>query len=122
MSHITAMKDERWPYKVVFQRALLRAFASIVRHPEQFMDSPGTRAETASAFIGAMNHLVANGLDDIKYKVKKEMFWQGSGLGPTIPLSSRTRTPERNGFAFGWSRSSSCAPSARGRRDSTTST
>ncbi|MND84822.1 hypothetical protein D3C80_767220 [compost metagenome] len=82
LAHINkTLKSENWAYKVVFQRALLRAYTSVLKAPEKFFGIGTTRDQAQSYFIKAMNKLEKQGLGKVAAPLKGDQrFWHGSGL------------------------------------------
>lgn len=79
LREIGEIKNDQWAYKIVFQRALLRLFSSVLRDPAlYFVDAD--RESAAEKLIEALNLLDANAFMKLEKKVGRELFWQGSGL------------------------------------------
>lgn len=73
------IKAGQWAYKIVFQRALLRLFASVLRDPALYFAN-ADRATASEKLVEGLNLLDVNGFMKVEKKAGRELFWQGSGL------------------------------------------
>lgn len=82
------MKANRWPFMIVFQKAIFQAYSDLVGNSETLDSSLAglsTKArkndEFSKIFVGHINKLLDSELANIHSFLKgKEKFWQGTGL------------------------------------------
>lgn len=82
LKHIeSTFKAGKWAFKVVFQRAMLRAFVDMLKQPQLYLGDGASREDAADAFVLAMNALFASDLGTVEHEpAKMGYFWAGSGL------------------------------------------
>jgi hypothetical protein len=76
-------KKGRWPFAVVFQKALFRSFAELHRQHPEFVGASGDWAKRfTSLWIKAMNRLFDTKLvlQDARFSRPLKLFWTGIGL------------------------------------------
>lgn len=81
LTELAKLKDDSWAYKVVYQRALMRSVASVLRDPGAYLGAGATTEAAMTALLDTLNALEAAGYGFLGAKHgSKERFWQGSGL------------------------------------------
>lgn len=80
LAAIDELKGDYWAYKIVFQRALFKAFINVLRTPGAY-GTFGDRDELVATFVEYVNALSEKEIDRIKVEFRKgDSFWAGSGL------------------------------------------
>ncbi len=90
---------DRWPFRVVFQKALLRSFVELSATPQHFLDDPDVspqqgRGDFTTKWIQAINALLESPLVSSKAKLAGSAFWMGIALradGSTIDFTGGGR-------------------------------
>lgn len=96
LSHIESdLKKDTWAFKVVFQRAIFRAFVSVLRSPKTYVGRAMSREELTTAFLDCLNRLNEAELDQVRATYRKELFWAGSGLSADETIEFTTAGAER---------------------------
>lgn len=95
LAAIDNIKKEGWAYKVVFQRALFRAFINVVRYPNLYFRQTTSREGITEAFVTYLNALHEERLDEVYATIKKEYFWAGSGLSADDTIEFTNAGAER---------------------------
>jgi hypothetical protein len=102
------LKDDKWSYKVVFQKALLRSYLELLEQAEEFIGDEYPTIELRTRFtdywIEAINVLLDSDLGLTKAKVGSAFFWEGSGLQSDATIEytkSRDRSPARLAESMG---------------------
>lgn len=94
LQQIGKIKSDQWAYKIVFQRALLRLFASVLRDPELYFQGADRQA-AVDTMLEALNLLDGSGFMTVNKKVGRELFWQGSGQGADETIEFTNAGAER---------------------------
>lgn len=80
LSKIDELKADFWAYKIVFQRALFRAFNNVMRAPAVYGEF-SNRSSVVAEFVAYLNALNELEIDRVEFEFKRgERFWAGSGL------------------------------------------
>ncbi|MBZ9774022.1 DNA sulfur modification protein DndB [Mesorhizobium sp. CO1-1-8] len=95
LAEIEEQKANNWAFKVVFQRALFRAFVNVIRNPKSYSPKLEGRGDAAGLFIACMNRLNRAKLDLVDAALKKEAFWAGSGLSADSTIEFTNAGAER---------------------------
>ncbi|MCP3733837.1 hypothetical protein M9979_02960 [Sphingomonas sp. RP10(2022)] len=95
LAAIDEIKEDSWAFKVVFQRALYRAYINVLRGPGQYFKTAPSRETAAEAFIEYMNTLHEEGLDEVYAQLKNDYFWAGSGLSADDTIEFTNAGAER---------------------------
>lgn len=95
LAAIDDIKKGGWAYKVVFQRALFRAFINVVRSPNLYSRQTTSREGITEAFVTYLNALHEERLDQVYATIKKEYFWAGSGLSADDTIEFTNAGAER---------------------------
>jgi hypothetical protein len=96
LNHIESdLKKDTWAFKVVYQRAIFRAFVNVLRYPKSYTGEAMPRADLTTAFIKCLNLLNEAELDQVRASFKKELFWAGSGLSADETIEFTTAGAER---------------------------
>lgn len=77
------IKKGKWPYAVVFQRALFRSYAELRKqHPEFVGDKGDAEERFTTLWIKSVNRLLETDLclQDAKVSKPAQLFWAGIGL------------------------------------------
>jgi hypothetical protein len=94
LQQIGKIKSDQWAYKIVFQRALLRLFASVLRDPSLYFVGADRNA-AADKMMEALNLLDSSGFMSVDKKLGRELFWQGSGLTADATIEFTNAGAER---------------------------
>lgn len=95
LATIDTLKQDLWPFKVVYQRALFRAFVNVLRSPSSYFPEGVDRVEATDHFVDCMNALNAELLDEVQAPLKRELFWAGSGLSADATIEFTGAGAER---------------------------
>lgn len=95
LAAIDKLKDNRWAFKIVYQRGLLRAFINVVKDPSAYFADAPSRTGAMDRFLEAINHLDAVGFGFLDKKVRGKTFWQGSGLSADDTIEFTNAGAER---------------------------
>lgn len=83
LKKIEELKEGKWPFMVVFQRAMVRSFVQLRSQREAFFSSgKGTDEAYVDLWIKAANVLLESPLGQVEAKLKGDgaLFWEGIGL------------------------------------------
>ena len=79
------IKDKAWAFTVVFQKALFRSFAELLRqYPEFVGNGPNAKERFTTKWLNAVNALLDTDLASTESKFSRplQLFWAGIGLKP----------------------------------------
>ena len=95
------IKENRWVFKVVFQKAIFSAYSLLLPQAAEFVPEGLSKGKQIDRFttqwIGAINQLVNTdmGRVDVKFSKTKESFWVGIGLRADETIDFTTMSSRR---------------------------